>query len=508
MTEIKKGVVLNYLNMIIGALIPLLYTPIMLRLLGQDEYGLYKLSSSVTGYLGLLSMGVGSAILRNLIKARTEGGHAEEQRVFSLFLVIYKCIAALILLAGAILVLNLDVWYADSLDSEALHKMQILVAIMACQTAMSFILGPYYSMITAHEKYIFAQSIGIFLTVFGPISNLLVLFLGYASIGMAVSSFIVSVIGQVIYMWYVTRKLDIHTQYRDLPWNILHEIIIFSSWIFLTQVTNILYDSTDTLMIGANSHLGTNAVAVYSVGTLFTSMLGTLTSGISSVLAPRVNNLCFGGATNEELTTLSIRIGRIQMYIVTLIICGFIAFGQPFIHLYAGDGYKDAYWISIVTMIPISIPLLQNVFLNVIMARFQIKFRSFVYLLIALLNVLGTYYILPYLGIVGAALVTGIAGILGPGIFMNWYYSKKAGLAIGLFWKSIFPIAIFPSVMSYIIAYFFGDIEPEWVALLLGILLFVVVFFIFNHAFMFNSYEKQLFSLSPILNKFCWYKGK
>lgn len=55
--------------------------------------------------------------------------------------------------------------------------------------------------------------------------------------------------------------------------------------------------------------------------------------------------MVFTGATNEELTELAIRIGRLQGYIFALVVSGFIAFGQPFIRFYAGEGYEDAYWV-------------------------------------------------------------------------------------------------------------------------------------------------------------------
>lgn len=491
MSEIKKGVVLNYLNMAIGALIPLLYTPIMLRLLGQNEYGLYKLSSSVTGYLGLLSMGIGSAILRNLIKARTEGGHKEEQRVFSLFLVIYKCIAALILLVGAILVFNLDIWYADSLDNEGLHKMQILVTIMTCQSAMSFILGPYYSIITAHEKYIFAQSAGIFLTILGPVSNLTALFLGYASIGMAVSSFIVSIIGQFTYIWYVSKRLDIHAQYKNLPWHLVNDIFIFSFWIFLGQITSLLNNSTDNLLIGARPELGTLAVSVYSIGATVTSMIFSLTTGVSSVLAPRVNKLCFEGASNEQLTDFAIQVGRIQMYIVTLIVTGFAALGVPFLSFYAGAGYADSYWVTLCVAIPMSIPFCQNVFLNVIMARFQHKFRAIVYLAIAFANVTCTYFILPYFGVIGAAFMTGLADFIGHGIIMNIYYNK-IGMNIPRFWKSIWKIWIFPILLLVLFLSVQKHITFNLFLFTLVSISYFMVCTILQYYFIMNNYEKRI----------------
>ena len=101
-SQLKVGIVLNYVNMILGNLIPIFYTPVMLTLLGQSEYGLYKLASSVTSYLSLISMGLGSAITRYLIKSREEEGKDAEERMFGLFDVIFNVIAVAALVIATI----------------------------------------------------------------------------------------------------------------------------------------------------------------------------------------------------------------------------------------------------------------------------------------------------------------------------------------------------------------------------------------------------------------------
>ena len=98
--QLKVGLLLNYLNLLLSSFIPLLYTPIMLRILGQEEYGLYKLSGSITSYLSLIAFGLGAAITRYLIKARIEMGEEEERKVFGLFIRIFKIIASLTIIAG------------------------------------------------------------------------------------------------------------------------------------------------------------------------------------------------------------------------------------------------------------------------------------------------------------------------------------------------------------------------------------------------------------------------
>lgn len=56
--QLKAGVILSYISLAAGSIISVIYTPVMLRILGQSEYGLYSLASSVTAYLSLFSLGL------------------------------------------------------------------------------------------------------------------------------------------------------------------------------------------------------------------------------------------------------------------------------------------------------------------------------------------------------------------------------------------------------------------------------------------------------------------
>ncbi len=88
--QTKIGIVLNYINLIVGNIIPIAYTPIMLNLLGKSEYGLYKLASNVTSYLNLVALGIGSAVVRYLIQARLKDGKKGEEEIFGLFIIIFQ----------------------------------------------------------------------------------------------------------------------------------------------------------------------------------------------------------------------------------------------------------------------------------------------------------------------------------------------------------------------------------------------------------------------------------
>jgi O-antigen/teichoic acid export membrane protein len=492
-SQIKLGIVLNYINLLLGNLIPVFYTPIMLEILGQNEYGLYKLSSNVTSYLSLISLGIGGSIARYLIKARTESGKEEEQRVLGLFTIIFLVIGGVCLIAGGFLVGNLDIWYADALTSYELLRMKMLVFLMVINTAIGFAASPYAAVPVTHERFLFVQSANIISTCGGPLLNLLVLFGGGKSLGMTVMSLVIQIVTRIIYYIYVRRVLQIRIDFRNVPVHMIKEILIFSFWSFLASVAGQLYNATDTAMIGAIPALGTAGVAVYNIGATFNSIELSLSTGVSNMMSPRTNKMVFSGATTQELSDLAIRIGRIQTYIVTLVVSGFFAFGQPFIYFYAGKGYEEAYWVTCFLVITGMIPAIQSTCLSIITAQNKHQFRSLVYLLIAIINVVLTWYVLRPWGIVGAAAMTSVAVLLGHGFIMNWYYHKKIGLDIPRFWKETGRIMFVPTCMCIITLLISNRINFYSIGTMLtGIVTYTLVYALLNWLFVMNDYEKGI----------------
>lgn len=491
--QLKIGSILAYINIIISMIIPFLYTPIMLKTLGQAEYGLYSLSNSIIGYLSLLNFGMATAIVRYIIKARQQESKDDVEKLMGMFTVIYCILGGLALLIGFMIIPFSNTFFSNGLTSEELNKLKILIAIMTLSTSVSFPAIVFSSVTVAYERFLFRRLFEIILTLLTPILNLVALFMGGKSVGLAISGLLIQIIAIPIYLLYCKKSLNLKPQFKEMPFYLLKEIIKFSAFIFLSIFVDILYWSTDKVLIG--SMLGTTFVAIYNIGGTFTSMLQNTTAAISNVFVTRVNEIVFSTNDILKLDELLIRIGRLQYYILALILSGFIVFGKIFIHFWAGDSYLDGYYVAVIVMIPLSIPLIQNIAYNVILAKNKHQFRSVIYLIIAIINLIFTYIFIPQYGIIGAAVCSGVAYFIGNGLIMNGYYYYKIKLNIPLFWKNIIKISIVPILLMILFMILLNNFVfiNSIIQFMIFVLIYTILYIVLTWIFSMNNYEKNLF---------------
>ena len=489
--QLRSGVYLSYLNLAVSFVIPFVYTPLMLRMLGQAEYGLYSLSNSIIGYLSLLTFGFGTTIVRYIAKYRAEGNQKAEEETFGFFLLLYCFLGILAMIGGVILSANVGGIFAKGLTHDEIAKMRVLTLIMAFNTALSFPLSVFSSIAIAHERYIFRKLVDIASTVAAPIANLIALCMGFASVGMAVAATVVQLLLAPISVGYCFRELKLRPRFARLPGGLIREMLGFSVFVFIATLVDMLFWATDKVILGMLA--STVAVAVYNVGGTFNSIVMQLSTSISGVLVPRITGMVITDAPRQEWSNLFIRVGRLQFLIIGLIVSDFSVFGRVFIKLWAGPEYADAFWVAVLTMFPMCIPLIQNTGLSIVVAQNKHQFRTIAYLIVAILNVISTYLVVPYMGVIGSALCSCVSYLLCQGIVMNIYYYKVTGLDIPRFWRNILKMALVPAGMMAAGLFALHYIPLNgWFPFLGGAAVYTGIYFLLMYTFAMNDYEKDI----------------
>lgn len=448
----KAGVILSYLGEIVKILVNLAYTPIMLRLLGQSEYGLYQLVYSVVSYLSLLSLGFGSSYLRFYSRYRAEKDDDGVAKLNGMFMTIFCVISLICIFSGAIMIKNIRTIFGTGLTDAEYSTAKVLMGLLIINLAITFPNSVFNCSITAHEKFLFQKLLILLQNLFSPFLTLPLLILGYGSIGMvSVTTFLTFALF-LTNAFYCFKKLRIHFCFHGFKIGLLKEMWFFTFFIFLNQIIDQINWSVDKFLLGRLA--GTTAVAVYGVGGQINTMYQSFSTSISNVFVPKVNRIVAETNDNNELTKLFTKVGRIQFMVIVLILSGFLFFGRPFVSIWAGDGYDASYSVALLLIIPVTIPLIQNLGIEIQRAKNMHKARSVIYMMIAIANVFISIPLIKIMGPAGAALGTTISLIVGNIFFMNWYYQKRIGLDMIYFWKQILsfiPALIAPGIVGVLL---------------------------------------------------------
>lgn len=492
--QLKAGVLLTYLSELIMVISGLIYTPIMLRMLGQSEYGVYTLAASTVSYLALLNLGFNSSYIRFYSRYKAQHDEQGLAKMNGVYMTVFFILAVICLFVGIILVINVEKIFGNSLSSTELHKSRILMSVMIFNTAISFPGSVFGSFITAKEQYVFQKGVNVISNICTPFITLPLLFAGYKSIGVTVVQTCVSVSALIVNIFFCFKKLHISFDFSKFDFKLLREMFLFSFWVLINQVIDQANWSVDKFILGIYG--GTIVVAIYGIASQINSLYMMFSSAISGIFVPRVNRIVAETNDNSALTNLFIRVGRIQFMVIFLILTGFVFFGRYFIMVWAGIEYSDAYIICLLLIIPVSIPLVQNTGIYIQMAKNKHQFRSVAYLFIAGINIIVTIPLAKMLGGIGAAIGTAGSLLVGNGIIMNIYYHKVIGLDIIAFWKSIFSILPSMSIPIVCGAFMHSRIRYDnLVQYAMMIFLYMVIYGVSVFFLGMNENERCLFPL-------------
>ena len=443
--QLKKGAILSYLNIIISIVTGFIVSPLLVHGLGKSEYGAYQMTAALIGYVSVLDFGLHSSITRFVSKYQANKDEKGQQNFIGVSLILFSVIAALILVVGGILYISVPGIYSGSSSAEEIQIIQQLLVVLIINLAISMPGAVFESIAVAYEKFVFVK---LSTTVKMLLRFTVILLLGfwhYNALTVVLIDFTLNTLLIIAHMAYCFKVLKVKIKIHDCSFKFVKSIFTFSMFVFIAGITDQINWKADTTILGIM--LGTSAVTFYSVAGNLVGYYKSFSGAISGIFLPKAVKMVALGKTNSELTDLMIKIGRIQLMIISLILVGFITLGREFISIWMGPEFVDAYVWFLIMAVPLVVPMTQSIGINIIEAKNMHQFRAAVYFFIALANIVLTIFLVKIFGTIGAPIGTGLAMIVGNTFIINWYYSKKVGLEIVRFFKEVY-LKLAPAISS------------------------------------------------------------
>lgn len=271
--------------------------------------------------------------------------------------------------------------FAGSMTAKEVGEAKSLFLLLLFNIALTLSTMVFRAVINAHEKFLFLKGAETVELVLQPLLVILVLRQYPSAFSVAMVQTLMNIILIFVRGYYCFEKLGIRIRFHYWDNKLIHEFKKLALSVFAISLIDQVFFKTNQVILGIVS--GTFAVAVYSISSLIYMNYMALSNAISGVYLPHITEMVARKEPVQKLSGLFIQIGRWQYFLLGLVATGFIIFGKQFIQIWAGDGFEDAYWITLLIIIPFTIDLIQNIGLSILQAQNHYDFRAKVYLALA-----------------------------------------------------------------------------------------------------------------------------
>lgn len=497
-SEIKAGVMLSYALMLFNVIYGLISTPFILSYVGESSYGVYKAVLSISASMAIMDFGLGTTLTRYMAKYNAENNLKQANNFAGMVFGQYVLLACLVALVGTVLFFLLNKIYGATFSDTQLILAKKLLVFLVLSIILRMLENLLIGIASGFEKFTVANGVR-FLTVFTKFLLILVFLpITKDTVTIAILDNVVALLAIVFLGFYITKKIGIKPKFRSWDLSVFKESFLYTVLMFIQSITVQFNGNVDNVLIGAQ--IGVESVTVYSMSLLVFTMYEGLSSSISTIMLPNMAKRVAAGQTSEQLQSGVEKAGKFQFMLLAAAIGGFVVLGKDFFWLWLGDGFEDCYYLTLILIVPITFPMIQNVSISILRAQNKMTYRTVTLVISCLINIVITYFGIKFYGVWGAAVGTAVSTISNL-IFMSIYYHKKLNFKIfKMFFRityKVLPCAAISTLITYGVHCF---INTSWIAFMINIVVFVATYGIALMLLALNKDEKR-FVFGRFLNR-------
>ncbi len=374
-------------------------TPIIVLKLGVKEYGIYVFVSTITGLLGLLDLGVSTAVTKYL--AEYYGGQDEKKMT-----TLISSANSLFLLVGLIglgitmiLVLGGQWFFPNRIDNESYY---LLIFLLAGLNFFVSSINTLYNLIPdAIQHFAVSAKLNIIYLTLSALVNLAVVEIGYGIKGIFIAQIILTVIFLFIRRRAALQILPLAHYRFGWEWTEIKKCYRFGLATIINNTASTSLAYLDRLIIPL--FIGPSQLTYYSLPGNVGARIPGVTDNLSGIIFPLTAGL-HGGGEHERIKRLYIRSVRLITIIASAISLSIIFLADPILRYWLSADFADnSTGILIILTITNFIIALLSPITSFFFGLGKIKFSSLLSIVMAVLNALFLLILLPRYGIIGAA---------------------------------------------------------------------------------------------------------
>jgi O-antigen/teichoic acid export membrane protein len=411
---ILKNVLSNWVGFAVDALLAFATAPFIVHRLGDSSYGIWILILSISGYYGLLTLGLRPAINKYVSQFHAEGNREDLHSLINSSFFLSLLAAAATLIVSAFVAMAIAQIFR--LPPDLIHAARIVSLIMGLQLALGLISSVFGGVLSGLQRYDIHSLIGI---VVGLVRTVLIfLILGKYPTLLVISgiSFFATACGYALTIHYALKQISPFKLSLEIPKkNVLRLLIRYSSITYFVAIGVQLIYYADSVVIAY--FLSAAAITYFSIAGNLLAYLRSFVEATTTVLNPAASELAAKGDT-RRLRELIISSAKATLTITLPIAISFIVVGREFITLWMGPQYGISATILVILSISHILSLSQYGTRAILYGLGKHRFVAYTTMIEGVINLGLSLALVKPLGIVGVALGTAIPAVLSDAVWL------------------------------------------------------------------------------------------
>lgn len=314
-------------------------SPFVIHSLGRVEYGIWSLLSVVTGYMGILDLGLRASTGRQIILYTGRQDCTALDETIRTSLGFFSGLGVLVIVAGGAIGYFLPFVY-KSIPADYHYLLLYLVPALALNVWFSALQTVFSSVLVAFDRFDLARGVDLAVLSVQTTGTVVALLCDVGILGLAGVSVGCSALG-VLGNYALARRA--YPALRIWPLLLrrsrLNELFSYGAGAFISAIAFRLMGQADLLVAGAA--FGVAAVTVFSVGAMLVYYSNTFLRMINSSLFPAIQRAVAAGDIGSA-RHLYLQASRVGLVLGLLVYVGLAMFSEPFIRLWMyGPDFDD-----------------------------------------------------------------------------------------------------------------------------------------------------------------------
>lgn len=517
-SSLTIGTIISYVAIIVEILAGLFYIPWMVKQLGEANYSIYALATSITAMF-TVDFGLSAAASKFISKYRSLGDQETANKYSTMIYKLFFIIDGILMVAFVIFLSIIGLIY-NSFTPEELQSLKVVFAIIGLYTIVIFPTQPNGCIYIGNDRYVLSKMINLItklvtiaIIIFGLINGMSLY--GFVIVNCAVS--IVSRLLSSIYLMSSKKLYGNKIMWKFWDKHIFFDIMTYSLWqgICIIMEKLIVYSIPSILGILCGEEFGKSQIAMYQLALTIDTYVMTFATALNGMFITRLTAMKTENKSSEQFTNYWIRIGRIQLIFVAIVVIGYFALGNDFVHIWLKNNDQiqsptTVFIVSIFLVVPEIMLCTQQIGNTLLIVEDKYKYRALIYTITSATSIILTSLLVGLskdksIACILAAISACVARILGLGLGSIIIFKRQLHLNTGKFYIQTYLKNILQFLLVLGLGILTNYLLPDnsWLYLFAKIAIVALIYLLVTWFLILNKFEKDYIGaiIKKIFNK-------